>query len=75
MNKAPFPLLDLSSMLLSIGIEPLVDRETLIKEKISGNKHNAMYDVDVMIAVWKQYFKNKWISRAFIVGDNFLAKT
>jgi len=59
MNKAPFPLLDLSSMLLSIGIEPLVDRETLIKEKISGNKHNAMYDVDVMIAVWKQYFKNK----------------
>lgn len=54
--EAPFPLLDLSSMLLSIGIEPLVDRESLIKEKINGNKHNAMYDVDVMIAVWKQYF-------------------
>lgn len=55
MYRAPFPLLDLSSMLYAIGIDPDADRLMLLDEKPEGIRHNAMFDVDVSILIWKKY--------------------
>lgn len=43
----PFPLLDLSSLLVQAGYEPLADREKLVKEEIEKKKilkHNPTWD-------------------------------
>ena len=58
MYKAPYPLMDLSSMLYAIGIDPLVTRTDLIEEK-NFVQHNAMDDVRTSIEIWKKYFKEK----------------
>lgn len=55
----PFPLLDLSSMLYAKGIDPMVEREKLIEHTIEGNKHNAMYDIELSIEIWKKYIKGE----------------
>ena len=52
----PFPLLDMSSLLLARGIGPLKEREALLTQRPSGEKHNALYDVLVSAAVWREYF-------------------
>lgn len=51
--KAPFPLLDLSSILYAKGYEPLINREELIKEPCRDMVHNALYDVETSIKIWK----------------------
>lgn len=51
--KGPFPLLDLSSMLLAKGIDPLVDRVELSDE--NGKKmHNALTDVEISVEIWRK---------------------
>ena len=54
---APFPFLDLSTMLFQIGMDPHVERDTLVEGTPDGKKHNAMYDVDVSIMIWKKYMR------------------
>ncbi|MBS7007934.1 hypothetical protein [Anaerostipes sp.] len=50
--KAPYPMLDLSSMLYSAGIDPLTPREDLIQEK--RKLHNALEDVKISLEIWKE---------------------
>lgn len=52
--QGPYPFLDLSSMLYAKGIDPAIERSTLIdtKEYIA---HRALDDVRVTIAIWKKY--------------------
>lgn len=50
---APFPLMDLSSMLYAKGIAPLEDREKLLGGK--AQRHNALTDVRVCVELFKKY--------------------
>ncbi len=52
--KAPFPLLDLSSLIYAKGYDPLINREELIQEHCPNLVHNALYDVEVSIHIWKK---------------------
>lgn len=53
--EGPFPLLDLCSMLRTKHIDPLIDRANLIEEKPNGEKHNALYDVEATIRIFRKY--------------------
>lgn len=53
MFKAPFPLLDISSMLLAKGYDPLVERKTLC-QGTETNEHNALYDAGMSVEIWKK---------------------
>lgn len=55
-GHGPFPLLDMSSLLLAKGIDPLQERAALLKQPLSGGQHNALYDVMVSAAIWREYF-------------------
>lgn len=45
--------MDLSSMLLAKGIDPLVDRVELSDE--NGKKmHNALTDVEISVEIWRK---------------------
>lgn len=50
---APFPMLDLSTLLLANGIDPLVDRKKL--SGLSLTMHDAMNDVRMMAKLWHQF--------------------
>lgn len=51
--KGPFPLVDLSSILLAKGIDPLTERMQLIE--IQGKMmHNALIDVEISIEIWRK---------------------
>ncbi len=50
---APFPLLDLSSMLYAKGIDPLKSRYELLGLPQSELQHNAMEDVEIAVQVWR----------------------
>ena len=52
--QGPFPLIDISSMLLAKDINPLEERGILIGEHSKGNVHNALYDVEVMIKIYRK---------------------
>ena len=54
MWKAPFPLVDLSSLLLAKGYDPLVERKELVPEFEKDKEHSALYDVEVTVKVWKK---------------------
>lgn len=51
--EAPFPLLDLSSILLAKGIDPLIDRMKLVETK-GKQMHNALTDVEISISIWRK---------------------
>ena len=53
--QGPFPMLDLSSMLYTVGINPLEAREKLAKPLDKGMQHNALYDARMAMAIWKKY--------------------
>jgi len=53
-GKAPFPLVDLSSLLLAKGYDPLCDRKEFVDDYKEDKVHNALYDVEVAIEVWKR---------------------
>ncbi|KIR01290.1 hypothetical protein P261_00104 [Lachnospiraceae bacterium TWA4] len=48
--QAPFPLLDLSSMLYAKRQDPLMDRSRFSKDVL----HNPLTDVDISIKIWKK---------------------
>ena len=50
--QGPFPLIDISSMLLAIGRDPLEDRNLIADADSSEVKHNALNDVEVMIRIY-----------------------
>ena len=52
--EGPFPLLDLSSILIAKGIDPLAERTQLIDMQ-EKKMHNALTDVEVSIQIWKKY--------------------
>ncbi len=52
---APYPLLDLASILYTVGINPEVNREELLQGYDVGQQHNALYDVMISISIWKKY--------------------
>lgn len=52
--QAPFPLIDISSILLAKGYDPLIERKKLLNEYNLEMEHNALYDVEVSILIWKK---------------------
>ena len=52
--EGPFPLLDLSSILIAKGIDPLAERRQLVDMQ-EKKMHNALTDVKVSIEIWKKY--------------------
>ena len=52
-SLAPFPLMDLSSMLYAKGINPLEDRTKLLDR--DENMHNALTDARVGLEIYKKY--------------------
>ena len=56
---APFPLLDLASMLYVKGIDPLTARRELLpkSEADSGMMHNASFDVDMTETILRMVLK------------------
>ena len=53
--QGPFPILDLSSMLYAIGLDPLMPRKSLYPNSdVEGELHNALYDARLMAAIWKK---------------------
>lgn len=55
--EAPYPLLDLSSMLYAKGIDPLENRAKLVDLESDNKQHNALLDVEISIALWKKYVR------------------
>ena len=53
-RMAPYPLLDLSSLLLARGYDPLVERKSILQKIPKGIMHNAMYDVEVSVMIWRE---------------------
>lgn len=50
---APYPLLDISSMLYAKGLDPNIERKQLIKEE-DGIVHNALLDARRSMSVWRR---------------------
>lgn len=55
-KKAPYPLIDISSLLLAKGFKPLADRKELIMGSEEKRQHNAMDDAEISALVWKKLF-------------------
>lgn len=62
----PFPMLDLSSLLMAAGYDPLIDRAELLdedeKQMMANKTHNALNDAEMTAAIWfklKGYLKVK----------------
>lgn len=51
--QAPFPLLDLASMLMAAGYDPLIDRNRLLGRTAASEKHNALYDALTAAEIWR----------------------
>ncbi len=56
--KAPFPLMDLSSMLYVKGYPPHVERRSLV-DCSNLRLHNAFDDVRMSIRIWKKLMEDK----------------
>lgn len=53
--QGPFPMLDLASMLYTVGINPLEAREKMVQPLDEGKQHSALYDARMAMAIWKKY--------------------
>lgn len=51
--QAPFPVLDLSSLLFAAGYDPLESRDHILNRPPSAGVHNALHDAETAAAVWK----------------------
>lgn len=58
MYKAPFPLLDVSSILWANGIDPLEERKKLLKN-VQKNQHNALDDAIMSAEIIRTLLKEK----------------
>lgn len=56
---APYPLLDLSSMLYAVGIDPTEERVKLVGDQRDVYSHNALWDVELSVEIWKKYIRSK----------------
>lgn len=56
--QAPFPLLDLSTLLYWEGLDPVGNRTHYIAAKVE-TVHNALYDVKMSAAIWRKLRKEK----------------
>lgn len=56
---APFPLLDLASVLWANGIDPLADRIDLLEEDTQTKQHNAYADVEMSAKILQKIWKEK----------------
>ena len=52
-NDAPFPLIDLASILMANNIDPLSDRNTLAQSTLT--RHNAKNDVMITVEILRRY--------------------
>ena len=52
--EAPFPMLDLSSILIAKGYAPLIDKEKMLEDFMEEREHCALYDVESTMAVWRK---------------------
>ena len=51
--QGPFPMLDLSSMLMAAGYDPLADRTQFLKnDKDEKQIHNALFDAEMIMEIW-----------------------
>ena len=51
----PYPLIDLSSILLASGVDPNMDRQILAEVPLV--RHDAMNDVRMTLSIWLKYGK------------------
>lgn len=58
--KAPFPLVDISSLLLAKGIDPLIERTKFLGISENELVHNAMFDVEMAILIWKRLMEERY---------------
>lgn len=58
MNKAPFPLLDVSSVLWANGVDPLKERKELLQDG-HGALHNALDDAMMSAKIIRKLLKEK----------------
>jgi len=52
---------DLDTIFLLNGIDPLIDRAAFAEADISGKRHNALYDAQVVKACWDKMLKRGWV--------------
>lgn len=52
--KAPFPMLDLSTILYWEGFDPLCERMELLDNRGGEALHNALYDVKMSKVIWRK---------------------
>lgn len=58
MFAAPYPLIDLSSLLLAKGIDPNISRDELVGST-DWVEHNAMSDVETSIKIYKKIMEEE----------------
>lgn len=56
--SGPYPMIDLSSMLLAKGIDPLTARKKLLGRKLE-DQHNALRDVEISAEIWGKYLEGE----------------
>lgn len=54
--QGPYPLFDLSTLLLARGIDPDAARPQLARMNIEA--HNAMNDVTILSSIWREYIND-----------------
>lgn len=52
--SAPYPLLDLSSILYAKGMDPLCERTKLSGMIQNTIQHNALFDIEMAVAIWRR---------------------
>lgn len=67
---APFPLMDLSSMIYAKGIEPLSDRSELAREINEQDRHNALEDALASLMIWKKHIKGTDYEERFLTAKS-----
>ena len=53
--NGPYPFIDISGILLARGIDPLTERKSLINMNSKDKQHNALFDVEMSVEIWKKY--------------------
>ena len=54
--NAPFPFMDLSNHIYMNGYDPLTPRTEILKEEQNGMQHNALYDTEVSVKIWRKFY-------------------
>lgn len=57
--QAPFPMLDLSTILFWEGYSPIADRTGFLEDKKCAQVHNALYDTKMAAYIWNKLWRRK----------------